>query len=55
MLLLAYANRFLVLFGASLVLLSVSLVYSLYEVVLSTNAINLELEDFEAKHRDVTL
>lgn len=44
-----------VLFGASLVLLSISLVYSLYEVVLSTNAINLELEDFEAKHRDVTL
>ncbi len=44
-----------VLFGASLVLLSVSLVYSLYEVILSTNAINVELEDFEANHRDVTL
>ena len=34
-------------FGTSLMLLSLSLLYSLYEVVISTNAINVELEDFE--------
>jgi hypothetical protein len=38
-------------FGASLILLSLSLLYSLYEIVISTNAINLELEDFEQRHR----
>ncbi|WP_328186276.1 DUF2721 domain-containing protein [Marinobacter sp. OP 3.4] len=36
-------------FGLSLVLLSVSLLYSLYEIVISTNAINVELESFEAR------
>lgn len=38
-------------FGLSLVMLSVSLLYSLYEVVISTDAINVELEDFEERHR----
>ena len=38
-------------FGLSLVLLSVSLLYSLYEIIISTNAINVELEYFEARHR----
>ncbi|NMT64264.1 DUF2721 domain-containing protein [Marinobacter orientalis] len=36
-------------FGISLILLSVSLLYSLYEIVISTNAINVELESFEAR------
>lgn len=36
-------------FGLSLILLSVSLLYSLYEIVISTNAINVELESFEAR------
>lgn len=36
-------------FGFSLVLLSVSLLYSLYEIIISTNAINVELEYFEAR------
>lgn len=36
-------------FGFSLVLLSVSLLYSLYEIIISTNAINVELENFEAR------
>jgi hypothetical protein len=35
-------------FGASLVLLSFSLLYSLYEIQISTNAINVELANFEA-------
>ena len=35
-------------FGFSLVLLSLSLLYSLYEIIISTNAINVELEYFEA-------
>ncbi|GHD44124.1 Protein of unknown function [Marinobacter persicus] len=34
-------------FGVSLVLLSLSLVYSLWEIQISTNAINVELENFE--------
>ncbi|WP_166267952.1 DUF2721 domain-containing protein [Marinobacter caseinilyticus] len=38
-------------FGASLILLSLSLLFSLYEIVISTNAINVELEDFEQRHR----
>ena len=36
-------------FGASLVLLSFSLLYSLYEIQISTNAINVELASFEAR------
>ncbi len=36
-------------FGASLVLLSLSLLYSLYEIQISTNAINVELSSFEAR------
>lgn len=38
-------------FGGSLILLSLSLLFSLWEIVISTNAINVELEDFERKHR----
>lgn len=38
-------------FGISLILLSFSLLYSLYEIIISTNAINVELEDFEQRHR----
>lgn len=37
----------IVAFGISLVLLSLSLLYSLYEIQISTNAINVELENFE--------
>lgn len=36
-------------FGISLVLLSMSLLYSLYEIQISTNAINVELANFEAR------
>lgn len=36
-------------FGISLILLSISLLYSLYEIVISTNAINVELESFEVR------
>lgn len=36
-------------FGISLVLLSLSLLYSLYEIQISTNAINVELANFEAR------
>ena len=39
-------------FGISLILLSISLLYSLYEIVISTNAINVELENFEARNQD---
>lgn len=39
-------------FGISLILLSLSLLYSLYEIVISTNAINVELEAFEARNSD---
>ncbi|WP_371377802.1 DUF2721 domain-containing protein [Thalassotalea aquiviva] len=35
------------LFGSSLIFLSLSLLFSLYEVVISTNAINVELENIE--------
>jgi len=38
-----------VLFGSSLILLSISLVLSLYEVVISMNAINVELESMESR------
>ena len=37
-----------VLFGVSLITLSISLVYSLWEVMLSTNALNVQLQDIEA-------
>lgn len=41
----------MVLFGISLLSLSVSLIYSLWEVTLSTNALSLQLQDIEAlKH-----
>jgi|TARA_Y100001001_G_scaffold154701_2_gene169730 uncharacterized membrane protein len=39
----------IVAFGISLVLLSLSLLYSLYEIQISTNAINVELANFEAR------
>ena len=35
------------LFGTSLILLSISLLFSLYEVIISTIAINVELENIE--------
>lgn len=35
-------------FGVSLVLLSLSLLFSLYEVIISTTAINVELESMES-------
>jgi len=38
----------MVLFGISLITLSISLVYSLWEVLLSTNALNVQLQDIEA-------
>ena len=38
-------------FGASLILLSLSLLFSFWEIVISNNAINLELKDFERKHK----
>lgn len=41
-------------FGASLILLSLSLLYSLYEIIISTDAINVELEDFEARQHSTT-
>lgn len=41
-------------FGTSLILLSISLLYSLYEIVISTNAINVELESFEARKQGDT-
>jgi hypothetical protein len=37
----------MVLFGVSLVSLSVSLVYSLWEIQISTNALNVQLQDIE--------
>lgn len=39
-------------FGISLILLSISLLFSLYEIVISTNAINVELESFEASKQE---
>ncbi|GKW50215.1 DUF2721 domain-containing protein [Halomonas sp. NCCP-2165] len=38
----------MVLFGISLLSLSVSLIYSLWEVTISTNALNVQLQDIEA-------
>ena len=40
----------LISFGGSLILLSLSLLFSLWETLISNNAINAELEDFERKH-----
>lgn len=40
------AGKFL--FGASLILLSISLLFSLYEVIISTVAINAELENIKS-------
>ncbi|MFB9148126.1 DUF2721 domain-containing protein [Halomonas alkalicola] len=37
----------MVLFGVSLVTLSVSLIYSLWEIQISTNALNVQLQDIE--------
>ncbi len=37
-------------FGLSLFVLVLSLVYSLYEITISTDAIKIELEDLEQKH-----
>ncbi|GAA3575833.1 DUF2721 domain-containing protein [Marinobacter xestospongiae] len=42
-------------FGISLILLSLSLLYSLYEIIISTNAINVELEDFEQRQQQQNL
>lgn len=44
----------MILFGVSLVTLSVSLVYSLWEVTISTNALNVQLQDIEALGGDKT-
>ena len=41
----------MVLFGISLVALSVSLIYSLWEIQISTNALNVQLQDVEAQLR----
>ncbi|WP_416137491.1 DUF2721 domain-containing protein [Halomonas sp. HK25] len=41
----------MVLFGVSLVTLSVSLVYSLWEIQISTNALNVQLQDVEDELR----
>lgn len=41
----------LMLFGASLVMLSISLVFSLWEVLISTNALNVQLQDLEGYAR----
>lgn len=37
----------MVLFGVSLVTLSISLIYSLWEIQISTNALNVQLQDIE--------
>lgn len=37
------------LFGSSILALSISLIFSLYEITLSTNALNLEIENVEKK------
>lgn len=41
----------MVLFGVSLVTLSVSLIYSLWEIQISTNALNVQLKDVEDQMR----
>ncbi|WP_458524768.1 DUF2721 domain-containing protein [Onishia taeanensis] len=45
----------MVLFGISLISLSVSLVFSLWEVMISTNALNVQLQDIEALERSKSL
>ena len=40
-----------VLFGISLITLSISLVFSLWEVMISTNALNVQLQDLESSDR----
>ncbi|MFG6179261.1 DUF2721 domain-containing protein [Halomonas sp. THAF12] len=42
----------MLLFGVSLISLSVSLVFSLWEVKISTNALNVQLQDIENWSRD---
>ncbi|MFC3282459.1 DUF2721 domain-containing protein [Litchfieldella rifensis] len=41
----------MILFGTSLISLSISLVFSLWEVMISTNALNVQLQDIEALQR----
>jgi len=41
----------MVLFGGSLVTLAVSLIYSLWEIQISTNALNVQLQDMEELQR----
>lgn len=41
----------MLLFGVSLVTLSISLIYSLWEVTISTNALNVQLQDIEDLRR----
>lgn len=41
----------MMLFGVSLVTLSVSLIYSLWEIQISTNALNVQLQDVEDRLR----
>ena len=41
----------MLLFGGSLVTLSISLIYSLWEVTISTNALNVQLQDIEDLRR----
>lgn len=41
-----------IIFGVSIVLLLVSLVFSLYEILISTNAIEIELQDIKRKLRE---
>lgn len=43
----------MLLFGASLITLSISLVFSLWEIMISTNALNVQLQDLEATGRKV--
>lgn len=41
----------MVLFGISLISLSISLVFSLWEIMISTNALNVQLQDLEVISR----
>lgn len=42
----------MILFGISLITLSISLVFSLWEVMISTNALNVQLQDLQTSDRD---
>jgi len=53
LLFLQLATPGIVAFGTSLVLLSLSLLYSLWEIQISTNAINVELENFEWRQKNL--